>query len=682
MNIESIRRQVRREGVAFPRLGLNAAPSGPFVDGRNTRILLPSSSGQVIVERGYETFFTTAGVQEEVDDLTPRAMTAVKFLVDLKGEVKPGVQREWDKALLSLRDMSVTAQRAFDLLNAYKDADRESGSLVDNIINTSLRLGVRIEGYRALDRFRRLTPQAGFEPEAEGLVVESLDLIGFSDLGAVVVPMPDISIADIMDDKNWKNIPPDKLLDFAMEGGLARRRVDLNRIYPEHYTFAHTHPQTTMRLLHDASFVLNNGFSLDAMGLKGVNKIPGLGIAQKGMMRFADRLGEVQRLFSDTLFNPETEHFDVFSESVARRLDGDKDEAIMVLYRLGLNKGVAIPEPYRRSRRLIAMGSGSEFYGGFGDSVKTMVEEGRLSETFYIPTQDDLAGILDEEKGVGLVSEPAVHQTMAGRVSSIFQRKNIPEYGVDVTKVDWGNLVPPQEANIKFQSQPHRFSVALGWKNDVGESLDVNLNFDTKANKFDWNFLEGPEDQTMVAMKSSSFVIAQNMLTIMEAEVRTQTEEKRKAEVAKPKLTVIKGTKRERVQDEVYGLRKIVRQEARDSKPAALQIVPKETPTEIKREIEIPEQDEFDSMLAVLSTVDKGIVKVALDDFNEKGIGKFTRKKSRDEDGEPLYTLAVGCTVPKGVRVLVKESSSSAGQRTFEILDIRYRKDIYRKAGI
>lgn len=59
-------------------------------------------------------------------------------------------------------------------------------------------------------------------------------------------------------------------------------------------------------------------------------------------------------------------------------------------------------------------------------------------------------------------------------------------------------------------------------------------------------------------------------------------------------------------------------------------------------------------------------------------ISNFTRKKKLGLDGTPRYTLSIGCTVPKGVRILLKEQASTNGARTFEIIDIRYRKDIYR----
>lgn len=677
MDIERVRQLIRRGGVRFPRLGRNIS-SGQVVMAPNPRVFGDPGTANIAMENGYDNFFTAEGIDMERADLEPRATTATAFLGYAQNLMNPEAAQRWGKAMDFFKSKVIAGHSAIMTILSWDISD----SAVENIMESSLRVGARIEINDGLENFRRLLPSTGLKPEVAELVDEAIEIAGFADLGSVTVPVKDISIADVMSDKKWKEIGAARILDWVMTASLARRRVNLNMIFPEDYPLAESYPQLAMSHVHDASFAMNNAFNLKVSSIEKIGKLPGLAIAQRGMVRFARRFAEIRGMFKVQLFNPDSGSFGDFSAVVNKYLNGERDEAIMVLHKLGLNDIAPTVSSYRRSRELVMMNNNPEFFGLFGDAVKDIVEEGRLSEAFYIPTQDDLVGILDEEKGIEPVAEPAAYVAMATQVSSIFQRKSVPEYDFDVAKVDWGNLVPPQKATIKFQPRPHKFSIELGWRNEVGESLYVNLSFDTRGNKFDWSFLEGSEDPSMAAMKGSSFVLAQNMLRIMDADIRTQLEEKRRVELAKRAPTSTKSVKRERNEDEVYGLRKVVKREARQTKLTVVQATTLEAPTEIKKEISIPEKEDLEPMLAALGSIDQGIVRVALDDFNEKGIGKFTRKKSRDEDGEPLYTLAVGCTTPKGVRVLVKESSSSAGSRTFEIIDIRYRKDIYRKARI
>lgn len=680
MNLEFVQRQVRREGVAFPRLSLVSRSNTETTGSK--RIFMPSDTGQVVWEDGYNRFFSLEGVREERGDMQHRTETAIRFLVEVGREAKAGVSKSWQAALENLRSTSTSSQEAITLLKFAAEVKGHTDILRDYIIEDSLRLGAQLETYSALGRLRKLIPQAGFRSEIERMVHESLDLVCFYDLGTIVVPMPNLSVADIMDDKTWRSIGPDKLFKFFIECNAARRNVDLDRIFPQDYTFAKTHPQTTMFLIHEATFALNHGFSLVPEGLNSVKKIPSMSIAQRGMNRFANRIAELKGIFFATFFNPESEDFPAFSETVAQYLNGgNRTESIIALNRMGLDQGTGITDPYRRARSFVMAGNNPDLFDVFSRSVKDLVEEGRISQVFYVPTYYDLTGILEEEKMPGSSIGPEVHTAMAARISNVFKIKNIREHTFDPASIDWDGLVPPQEVTIKFQPKPHKFLIELIWRNQEGESLNVNLNFDTKGNKLDWNFLESPDDPVMISMRTSSFATAQNILKALEDDIVKQAEDKKSPKSTQTAL-LPKGAKRERSDDESYRIRKQVKEEARNARVDVTGNISFEPDSEIKKVILMPEQDKLLRMLNALGAVDQRIVQNSLEDFNKRGTGKFTRKRLRDGDGEPLYTLAIGCTAPKGARVLLKESSNSSGLRTFEIIDIRYRKDIYRRAGI
>ncbi len=71
---------------------------------------------------------------------------------------------------------------------------------------------------------------------------------------------------------------------------------------------------------------------------------------------------------------------------------------------------------------------------------------------------------------------------------------------------------------------------------------------------------------------------------------------------------------------------------------------------------------------------DAQISLVSIQEYNERGVGTFTRKRKLGPNGRPRYTLRVG-----NIRVLVEELESSEGARNFGIVDIRRRKDVYSK---
>lgn len=678
MNIEEARNKIRLDGVRFPRIGLDTPSIDQSSQEGNHRILTRADTAQITWEDKYSHFMSEEGLYAERADLTPRAATAIQLLVEVAEELSPATRKRWERALNNFSRAVVAGHSAISKILSWDLDD----SMTSNILENSLRIGARIELVDALNRIGNLIPDAKFVPETAGLVRDAIELAGFSDLGPVVTPVKDIAIADVMDDKNWQNLGLQRILDWVMSANLARRRVDLNLIFPEDYPPAQAYPQTSMDYLHDASFAVNNAFSLNSIGVNRFRKIPELAIAQRGMERFANRFTEIQKAFYSQLFKPDSEGFAGLRDIVNKYLNGPKDEIITVLFSLGLQEQDSVIDAYRKSKDLVKSGNNCAFFQLFGESIKEIIEEGRLADAFYIPTQDDLAGILDEEHLHFQDSGHVAYESLAAQISRIFKKKSTTEYEFDIETVDWGNLIPPQRAAIKFNPKPHSFSVELIWKNEVGEALNVTLSFNTKGNKFNWNFIESPEEPSMAGMRKASFVIAQNLLQSLDLNISTELEKKRIAELGIQVASSPRGPKKERSEDEIYSLRKIAKEEAKSKKPTTVHTIQLEAPSEVKKVIKIPETVKLNSMLAVLGFVDQNIVRDALNEFNEKGIGRLTRKKSRDEDGKPLYTLAIGCTTPKGVRVLVKESSNGSGIRIFEIIDIRYRKDIYRKARI
>jgi hypothetical protein len=90
-------------------------------------------------------------------------------------------------------------------------------------------------------------------------------------------------------------------------------------------------------------------------------------------------------------------------------------------------------------------------------------------------------------------------------------------------------------------------------------------------------------------------------------------------------------------------------------------------------------------MMKGLAPSDQMEIVEGIQNYNETGIGKFRMLKALGKEGQRLYALRVNCGPRGGSRVLLQESKSEEtlpNTRKFQILDIDYRKDIYRKSGI
>ena len=127
-----------------------------------------------------------------------------------------------------------------------------------------------------------------------------------------------------------------------------------------------------------------------------------------------------------------------------------------------------------------------------------------------------------------------------------------------------------------------------------------------------------------------------------------------------------------------------------DSKPSTVtpiqevlnQEVSQGVETSITARIKTAEGEVLDNLMRNLSSVDRDLVRSDINEYNTRGVGKFYRLRSLGLDGEPLYVLRVRATARGDARVLLHEVESEQGKRTYGILDIDYRKDIYRRHKI
>lgn len=403
-------------------------------------------------------------------------------------------------------------------------------------------------------------------------------------------------------------------------------------------------------------------------------------------LRFQRAIYESRQDFYQTLLDPGSREFVAVKTVMEPYLKRGRSERASALSIAGLNETIHIYELYRQSIVYAQNGPESQFYALLRDSVDKYVEEVPSCE--QVITIDDLDAIFDEESPASLVDvAPPTVDSLGRIVASIFEKSSNKDYDIKLQEIAWDRFASPQDARIEFdKNRPQKFSITLFYVGREGEYQEVSFTFDTKKGFFDWNIINDPSDPKLVGFRRSALLVTQSILLRVQAQAEKQYQNKllQRKGVVQEAVAVEKKPK-ERFRDESYEVRKQTRVERQTQTSVEKQIVVPDiggAEGEVKKTVVIPAQEILEDMLRSLSTVDRKIVLQGINRFNCDGVGWFKKEKGIGKAGVSLYGLRVNCTAPKGVRVLLTLSQSSAGEMKFEISDIDYRRNIFRNAGI
>lgn len=400
--------------------------------------------------------------------------------------------------------------------------------------------------------------------------------------------------------------------------------------------------------------------------------------------RLAQAVLDVTTVARSLVVNPTSPNFPALRDQMLAYLTQDRTGGIVVLNTIISGRPNHLFELYRKAKQFSVNGNNSVFYQTLIDALKDFVEEGSRITT--ILTKDDVVGILDlDSAGEPESFQVSTFEQLNKQIGLILTKSSRRSYAVDPDNIEWHNLVKPQSVDIEFDpGRPKKFTVTLSFDNDLGEAIDLRFTLDTQKNTLDWVLLEDPmvpEDQEVASLRSALVRTSTGIMRDVQIQVEDEFNLKQAAKTqgARASQPLVQRAKRERNDDPIYQLRKQMRAAEKTEPGITSSLEMEVAATSIRNHVSIPDTKELEDKLRYISHVDKEIIKAALLEYDERGTGgKFTRKKKLGLDGTPRYTLSIGCTVPKGVRVLLKEQASVNGARTFEIIDIRYRKDIYR----
>ncbi|MCL4353110.1 hypothetical protein M1615_01395 [Patescibacteria group bacterium] len=402
-------------------------------------------------------------------------------------------------------------------------------------------------------------------------------------------------------------------------------------------------------------------------------------VAQRGK-EFLLRVGNIREKTYNNVFNPNSPEFPCLKDTLSFYLKQGFNERYLALSVLGIDKYDFAVWAYRAAKNFQKQGIEESFYESLAGFIEEYLNYEPTDKT--ILREGDAGDILDETQ-TGDFSPVEIESSSLGLIiSSIFSKQSHRVFAdINPLIIDSTGLIKPQAIAVVFdQNRPQKFAVFLDWENDLGESTEVNLYFDTKKNLFDWNFLKSPNDEEMGVIRVAMLKATRAILLSIQRQALTDYQNKKERNSSLAPHEVKPKQRREQVTDEIYTLRRQIKRDNAEKTQNNRQIdprgadMPRTQEATVKKQILLPEKDRLRGLLEGIDFSKRDNVERAIDRFNNEGVGQFTRKHARGNNGEILYTLRVG-----NIRVLVYETESLEGIRQFVIKDIDYRSNVYRR---
>ncbi len=509
----------------------------------------------------------------------------------------------------------------------------------------------------------------------------------FHESGVALCKIGQLSISDIASNKKLPAIAV--LSSFTESIAQVNPISETNPIYQD--PLVNLYPNTAKITYTDAKLAMLSVFALSSMNpqiLERTDLIQGNPKITAEIIKKAKQIAGQARVhlnnITDTLLEPNSSDFISLKELMEKWLL-KTDKSVLVapfLTSSGLIKDSVYD--YRKAKKLAQanINSSGDFYNLLSESLLEYMQPSLTEEGFL--TTDDIPTILDTDQ-ITAGDTPSIGD-IKNRSNDIFQKSSNSTYNLDPENISWRNLLPPETVYVHFpQGNGRKILLTLFYKNDKGESLILQVDFDTKKNIMDWIFMDAPDDPSMQPMKNAlmqaSYDILTNAAQLAEAEYQQRQRGKQ----------VITQPNQPRPKPEYVPREK---QEKQDGQRLPKTLTPieqilqssifggplPETPV-VKNNIILPEKQELTDLMSQIDIPDRDMIITDIQDYNERAKGEFKMLKGEGKDGNKLYSLRVNRGPKGGSRVLLQETKSEdtpQNRRTFEIIDIGYRKNIYR----
>lgn len=634
--------------------------------------------------RSDRSFLDQKELETERTQLQKNSLDALNAMLFSTGSLKDA--QRFSKLRQDFLDLIQTRGHYNDILYTAEQEKGETLTVGEVLIYNCLLLGAELTIHRTLEEQLRLMQKYGdqdvfsrFSQPFEFLIAAKLS-----------IRVGEVSLNDFMGFKKGKTSPSpyyEYLTTTPLIGyrHLHQEIFDQNKEDQEQ-PLINNNPNLTKEHIEILGSRINSALNMPSQPIKASAEgiqTPILKRVASSYVAFKEKIDEVQTETSQLLQNPSSSDFEAIKNLLEDYLSYDKVTRIFALKTLGLATEEDFCKLYRKAGQFIAQGNNAAFYGLLQEAVRDYIKE---FETLDILTNEDIGTILDPNKKPDDTLEEAPNFEKLGIiVGQIFSKTGRAIHDIAPADINWHNLLPPQGVKVEFSSRPKKFTVLLHYENELGESTNPKYTIDASRETIDWNVLEDPmQPETQEGKR-----FKKNLMPVTEAilqHVYKQTEEDymmRHTPLTTQPTVKPEPRRRERYSDPIYQERRTAREETRQhAGPASLPQVDflesLISEQRIKNHILIPDEEIFGDKSKSMSHEDRTRIKGALEQYNENATGaEFSRLKLRGSNDEPRYKLRVGAG-PNSIRVLLRESESNSDTRRFEVIDIKYRKDMYR----
>lgn len=388
----------------------------------------------------------------------------------------------------------------------------------------------------------------------------------------------------------------------------------------------------------------------------------------------------------NTILNPQSDSFPTLKMLFEKYFENDNPTIkVLALQKLGLRLKDRKINGYRRAKKLASEGGEhSQFYAKLAEAIRRISIEESPQE-LNILTHDDVIMFLNGDS----TKAGATFEDLRALRIEILPKLSKEEYVVDPSEIQWHGLIEPTSIIFKFNREfQSRFKATFQYKNDKGESHELDFDIDTKSKEesIKWDFLESPDAPEMQPMRNAAMLSIQSGLLSVLEEIKLEQLEKQKkipAEIVPPPA---ESSPKKTEQNEVY----VPREKEEKPKTQRLSFIERmsqeETP-HTKKGIKsyIDDNDpNFERLLKGLSnelTIQDQIKKGVLE-LKDGLTNKFKALPPMRYNGKLVHGLTIG-----DYRVLAVEAdvnsndSNGSGEklRKFIPIQMQNRKDIYKK---
>lgn len=511
--------------------------------------------------------------------------------------------------------------------------------------------------------------------------------------GYMGVRIGDLTLIDCLDRNVEARFAPHQIYQFLVESEEIRANRKHNQVLASNRDFTSftKYPNSFKRKVDVATTMVSaltnsSPDSFDAViGTYGGNKE-----VTERARKIVDHVDGLRQHIYRTLLDPASAHFPGLKNIVEYYLTQGRRTRISALNIVGLKEVPHIYELYRRATLYPQQGISSEFYTSLAHTVKDYAQE--VPEVEGVLTEDDLFSIIDTVREPAPLADISTAENFSQVIGQIFSKTPVTSYEVAVDAINWYQMIPPHRATLSFYpNTPKRFSIKFDYQNEEGEALSLSFRSDLRKSLFDWTFIEtAGETPEFLNLNRSLLFITRTILLAAQGEAQAVYDQRQRDKVRAPGSSIVQVPKKEEKErpDPAMPRRTDVRREIREHSiqvsltAAELEEVGQILSSDVKKQIIIPPVEEQSKMLRKLSYEDQARVFPEIRDYNGTQAGKFLPLKRRGPNGEILWSCDISSRVPGRIRVLATPVGSGDKVIRFKILDIDYRRNIYRNWNV